>query len=675
MSQYFATLPPDQLILHIRDRIKEYDNYLEESGKADLYRRAAQTYYGLDAEGRWAKSSAVTYGGEQGELAMARINHFRSIVDQRNIHTTGARPSPEAIATNATYDAAQAAKIAEKILEYDLAHGALEDAFVEQSKRESIGGEGWLSQTWDPNGGDDYAVQAAGPGGYRDAASAPGMVKTGEVRTRVVDFYDVIRDINRRDTAHQWLIERRYVNRWDLVALYPEMADQIIAMAEEVTREWTSSRALWQPPDQQGRNSVRDIVIVYDFYHAKTPAVPAGRMLSICAGMLLGLDQGLPYDEIPLHMFAEDVEPDRPFGHTRNFDLLVPQQIVDSTTTTMLSNHDAFGVQNIISPNNSDIEVEDLSGGLRFIKYNYTGPGSEPKALQLLQTSEHSYKLQEIGEQAMEKLSAINSVARGDPQASLKSGSALALVQSMAIQGNSGRTTRYVKNVETVLSARIRLYQQFATTERVIQVVGEDGRTSVMRFMGEKLGLVKKISVGLASPLMRTTTGRKEVADSIVERFPNQVTPAQYMTMLETGRLEPITEQPTAEPIFIKLENEKLRVGEPQRVLASDDHQLHWQEHKCLTFDPEVRGNEALMEIVLQHMAEHQQFIQAETMAAAPPANDNAADPGAPANDNGGAPKAKPIGIDTTANEGIAGKMPAMPKNALTGEAAQPTGT
>ena len=675
---YFANLPAEQLVDELKLRIQDFDSYLEESGRAALYARMSRTYFGQDPNGKWASSSAVTYGGEQGELVLARINHFRSIIDQRNVHSTGNRPAPEGMATNDSYDAAKAVEVAVDLLEYDLRHGGLEDALVEAGFRESIGCEGWLSQTWDPEAGEDHGVMDLPPPppveGQEMPAPQQKVLKTGAVATRVVSFYDVIRDVTRRDMDDQWRIERRYGNKYDLAAQFPEKAEKLIQMNVDSTQQWTGNKMPWRPPEMpQDRNRSRDYVVFYDFYHAKTPACPQGRMLTFCGGEVLGLDRPMAYDEIPLYPLVERVETDRPFGNTANVDLIVPQQIADAAVSTIVTNHDAFGVQNILIPNGSDIELEDLAGGLRAIKYNPGGGNNEPKALQLLQTSEQSYKLVELGVESMESLSSINSVARGNPQASLKSGSALALVQSMATQGNSPRANKFAKFCETVLTARVRLYQLFATVERMVQVVGEDGRTSVLKFSGEKLKAVKKVSINLASPLMRSSAMRMEIADKIMEKFPGKVQPEQYMALIETGRLERVNKRGTREALWIQRENEMLAQGKQIPVIAEENHRLHIDEHMCVTFDEMARANPAVMEAAAKHMSEHRMFLMAEMGQVVGPVDEEGNAAGQPANDNGGqapAPKADVKGIDTTDNEGIAGALPSMPKNAMTGETA-----
>ena len=86
----------------------------------------------------------------------------------------------------------------------------------------------------------------------------------------------------------------------------------------------------------------------------------------------------------------------------------------------------------------------------------------------------------------------------------------------------------------------------------------------------------------------------------------------QYLEVLETGALEPMTEGPHREMMFIKAENEKLADGGVCKAALTDDDPLHIQEHKNIIADPELRMSNdpkaaAVVQNVLTHITEHEQ--------------------------------------------------------------------
>lgn len=663
-DRYWASSDTDDIGTKIDGKVTEFDQYLYDTGRYTLVRRAMDMYYGFDPDGRFAKSSAISFGGEQGETTLVRINHFRSLVDQKVILVTGQRPSFDAMAVNNDSSSAEEARLARGIFEYHWSKRGLEDMFKECVFYACISGEGWMSMTWDPYAGEPYAV---------DPMTGT-TVKTGDVTARAYAAYEVARDICRTDMENEWLIPRRFVNRWNLMAQYPEKADEI--------KSYTARPVLNDPyntftyRNKYDRNF--DYVELREFFHAKTAAMPEGRFVR-SVGKTVLYDGPLPYDELPLYLLAENVEPLAPFGNTSTWDLIGPQQAIDSAVSTILTNHEAFGIQNVLIPKGCDLNVNDLGGGLRAVEYN--AAAGEPKVLQLSPAGDASYKMAEYLTGVVETLSGINAVSRGNPQASLKSGAALALVQSMSIQANTGLAQALIRLEELVGTAMIRCYQAFAEAPMLIEMVGIDQKASIISFTGKRLTNIRRITVTVGGPLMRTQAGRIQIADSIAEKWPDAVTPAQYFEMMETGRLEPIYKAPIMEPMWIHHENDNMLQGKPVKAIATENHKMHIDEHMLLTFDEVVRTNGVLLKAILDHISEHQQF-EAPPVGTAPalPA-ETAANVQSNAFQPGGfkaPPKKEPRAMVPGAyqnTEGTSAQPPIMPMNPMSGQRTSPTGS
>jgi hypothetical protein len=649
---YWAAEDSESLAKSINQKVIEFDQYLEESGRITITRRATDLYYGFDADGGWANSSAISFGGEQGETTLLRVNHFRSVVDQRVIQVTAQRPNFDAMAINTDYNSANEAKLAENIFEYHLSRKGLEEACRDATRKSRTSGEGWLLMTWDPFGGYMYAAE---PVQLPDGQMEEKPAFSGEPRYRTFACYDVIRDPNRRDTHNDWIAVRYDESRWDLMANYPEKADEI-----QSYESGGRSRQMRDKILRRTRERAQDQVEVYEWYHRKSPALPQGRFVKVVGTTVL-FDGPLPYEEIPCYMIAEDIEPDSNFGHSKDWDLIAPQQLLDSAISTIATNHDAFGIQNILIPEGANIDTEDLGGGLRTITYQ---PGlGEPKVLQLTSSGEASYKLIEFAVGTIETLSSINSVARGNPEASLRTGTALALVDSKAMQGNSGLIQAYTRFLENVGTALIKLYQTFAAAPHIIEIVGVDQRSAVINFTSDKISNVCRIVVTTGNAVMRSQAGRMEVMQMLAQNFPGQITPQQAFAVMETGRLEEAYQRPLAEPRYIKLENEQMSNGEQPKALYTDTHEAHIEEHMVLTFDPSIRNNEQLMWVVLGHIMQHRQFQSQQNMAMI--AAEAGPLPGEPPGPQ--APGEKPAqGPANSSGEG--GGMPMMPQNPATGQ-------
>jgi len=278
------------------------------------------------------------------------------------------------------------------------------------------------------------------------------------------------------------------------------------------------------------------------------------------------------------------------------------QEAINSLYSTVLSNQNAFGVQSIISPKGSDITAQSLAGGLNFIEYE---PGAgKPEPLQLTQTPAEVFRFMERLIQDMETLSGINSVARGNPEASLKSGAALALVQAQAVQFASGLQQSFIRLIEDIGSAIIKLLQDFATVPRVAAIVGKSNKAYLRSFKAEDLKDINRVRVTVANPLSKTTAGRLEMANNLLQMGIIK-TAEHYLTIVNTGSLDVATEGEQSELLLIKKENEAMMEGKRVPVTAIDEHILHIKEHRAVLADPDLRTDQELVSVVLDHIQEH----------------------------------------------------------------------
>ena len=205
----------------------------------------------------------------------------------------------------------------------------------------------------------------------------------------------------------------------------------------------------------------------------------------------------------------------------------------------------------------------------------------------------------------METLSGVNSVTRGNPESSLKSGAALALVQSMAIQFNSGLQASYAQILEDTGTGMINILKTYATTPRIADIAGKSNEPYMQEWTKESIDQINRVVVDMGNPLSTSLAGRLNLAENLMAGGFIE-NPDQYIQVLETGRLEPVLEGKRRENVFIKGENEALRAGEKEVIaLVTDRHQIHIMEHKTLLSDVDARKDRDLQVRVLKHIQEH----------------------------------------------------------------------
>lgn len=684
-DQYWATVAePEALGLEMRARIDEFYKHLEGTGRLALYRKSLRTIYGLDPSGGYASAHAVNYGGRHGELVLARSNQLRSVMINAHNLVVGKRPAFRSRAGNDSYEAGEQALLCDVLLEHDIESSQLEDAFYRVAERTWPFGEGWLFQYWDARAGEMIL-----PGQYK-----------GDVRTVPLTPLDVVRDPSASiegDIVPAWYIVRTPINRWDAIALFAQGVDEMgnAVQDDERLQAFRGARAVTDDdgqagghlfgPGGRGASPGRDLIWCWEMFHLPTPALPAGRYARMI-GEIVVEDGPLPYDELPVHPMMPYVEEGSCFGYSNLWEALALQTIYDSVLSTCATNHDMAGINNFTAPSGDDVSAEPLAGGGRVIKTT----SGEIKALQLGSIAKESVMFMELLKKEIEQCFGINAVQRGAPDENLRSGAALALVQSMAVHFNSKYAEKYARMQERAMSARIGIWRRYVTAERVYEIAGTDtGSHAVITWSGQSLQHVTRVAVELADPISQTSQGRILLADKFVQNGWVS-TPEQYAQVVSTGRVEPIYKYDRETVRCINMENEMLRKGQAPQALATDNQALHIKGHAPVLSDPRVRRDPEIAKFVLAHIEEHAKLariadpvIMAAIGEAVPPDHVGGAPGSAPApgGDMGGAPgkpatKGEPgnpqVEAPEAADHATREAMPHMPKNPATGERAMP---
>lgn len=588
IDQYWAAAGAKDISNEILDKVENYYKFLSLSGRLDLYRRSWMYYYRPRVTG-----GRLNPIGEQGELTSLSVNHYRNLLSHLETMTTQQRPAFEPRATNSDEKSQAQVVLASGLLDYYMREKKMERYIKSGTKDSLIFGEAFVRCEWDATGGNVYGKTESGAAVYE-----------GDMKYSNYTPLNCIRDFTlEAATEADWEILRDTQNKYTLAAKYPELADDILDDSMDLL-EYAATTTL-----QAFGYEDSDNIFVYTLLHKPTAALPQGRLTQVLDNGTVLLDGPLPYKKTHVYRIAPDEETGTIFGYTVGFDLLAVQEAIDILYSTVISNQSTFGVQNILVPKGHDISTSQLSGGLNVTEYD--PQVGKPEAFNLTSTPPEIFNFITMLERTGETLSGVNSVARGNPEASLKSGAALALVQSMAIQFSQNLQQSYARLVEDVGTGTIEILQDFASVPRVAAIAGKSNRPYMKQFSGADLSQVNRVMVDMGNPLTRTTAGKVNLADSLAER--NMIdNPDQYIQVITTGRLEPVIESKQSQLLLIKGENEKLSDGIEQPVLATDNHMQHLLEHAVVTNDPEIRANpnSPVVAATLKHVQEHLDMLK-----------------------------------------------------------------
>jgi hypothetical protein len=585
LNTYFAIKPGKELADIVLGKSETFYNILNRNNYLNKIRKMWRYYYGIfgDVSG----DHQINFTGEQGELVTLPVNHFRNLAQHIYTMITANRPIMEARAINTDYKSLSQTYLANGILDYYMREKGLENALKHACEMSIVMGAGFLKMDWNATAGEAYDADP----------ETNKMDYEGEIEFTVLSPLDVVTDGTREKWDKEWACIRTFKNKYNLMAKYPEFAEKIQGLPTKSQMSSYYSLSIWS-------NDNTDDIPVYEFYHGKTEAIPEGRYMLFLSSDVVCIDMPLPYRVVPIFRVAPNNILGTPYGYSPMFDVFPLQEGINALYSTIMTNQNAFGVQNLWMPKGADINYSSLEGGLNVIE-----SAIKPEPINLTQTPAEIFKFSDMLIQAAETISGVNSVARGNPEPSLKSGNALALIQSMAIQFISGLQQSYVQLIEQTGTSLIQILKDFALTPKIVALVGKNNKTFLKEFTGEDLHSINRVIVDMGNALSHTISGRVQMADNLLQ-YQLIKDPLQYFQVLNTGRLDAMFEGEMSELLCIKSENERMMDGEQVQAVSLDKHSQHIKEHKNVLADPDLRKEPDLVKTVLDHIQQHITLLQ-----------------------------------------------------------------
>lgn len=577
---YFANKKAEDCAGILLSKGDSFFNILRANAYLEKMSRMWRAYHGAYSNDL-GYGHRVEFSGEQGELVMLPVNHFANIAQHIYTMITANRPIMEARAVNTDYKSLAQTYVANGVLDYYMRERHLETCLKKAAEMAIVLGTGFVKLDWNATAGDAY-----------DADPETGeTVYEGELEFTNLSPFDVVVDGTKETWNNEWILTRSFQNRYNLIAKYPELKDKLLGVKPK-NQSAVYRLAVFSNDDT-------DDIPVYEFYHKRTEAMPEGRYMLFVDSDIILLDTKMPYRVLPVFRITPREIMGTPYGYTPMYDIFPIQEGINSLYSTIMTNQNAFGVQNLFVPRGSDLSIESLDGAMNIVEGN-----TKPEPLQLTSTPPEVFNFLNMLIQSAETISGVNSVTRGNPEASLKSGTALALVQSMSLQYISGLQQSYVKLIEDVGTAIVQMLKDFATTPKVIALVGKNNRPLLKEFTGEQISAINRVVVDVGNPLSRTIAGRVQMAEQMLQM--NLVkSPEQYFQVINTGKIETMFEGEMDELLLIKTENEQMLEGKDIIVSPLDKHRLHINEHKAVLSDPDLRRDSELVKIVLDHIEKH----------------------------------------------------------------------
>jgi len=359
---------------------------------------------------------------------------------------------------------------------------------------------------------------------------------------------------------HLWRGIRERRSKWELIALYPHLAEQLQGLQNEHSIiEFDMFGSDWFGNE--------DDVVVRHFYHVpigdpndKKNPLRAGRYVA-CAGSVVLFSSRLPVSRrtnLPIVELMSARFHDIAFGYADMWDVLAVQQGEDQVVSDILSNLAIFGRQNMFADEGTDIDLDQVAagGGVFFVPETAQRAPGFMQPPQMPQSApwmvEHCGKMKQ-------SITGMNATTRGTPPPNISSGEMAALFTNLAVEFNSDTQMTLDEGRRHSANIVADLVLLNAEMDLLVQITGTDERPYVQTFRPETLRGMKRIDLQTVTPMMRSQAGRMQLFQLVNGLRPEDR--AAAILMITTGQFKQVGQTDSAEWIRIKWENEQLAKG------------------------------------------------------------------------------------------------------------------
>ena len=581
---YFALKDRSEIGKALEEKRGNYEFFLRDSGRQNLYNNLYREFY--QAKYHHGNMYAT---GENGEFLNININEFRTGLQHIKSLILSQKITLSPSATNTDTDALSQSLLGKNIMSHyskKLKVDLLMDTSIDLA---NLYADMYALTEWDVTQGSVFMQDELGQ-------------KVYEGDPKITLFAPHMVAIDPMNPVSDWHICMIKGNKYELAALYPEYA-------QEIEKQEMQPRYVFDAQINLSKYT-GDTIYYFKFFHKDCPLVPGGRQVTYINDNIVLEDKTLEDLPYPVTKFQVSAVEDSPFGYTGAFDGIQISQANNKVYSTIITNESKFGIKPILFPKGCDIEPIDVAGGAIGVEYDPTA--GIPSVLDLLATSDQTFGLGAMLTSKLDITFGINDVTKGQAPKDIKSGSGLALLQSMSVQYNSTLQKNFVVFLEELFTNLLYLLQKKVTNDRLVEIVGKDQQMYTKQWSGESLKGFHKVVVELGDPATDTAVGRQQMADNLLQY--GEISMNEYFQVRQTGNAGIAINDSVSHAMLISREDEMMMEGVKPIISKSDLHRDHFKKHKCLLDQPEIRENPLKAAIILAHMQEHEDMLKMLTV-------------------------------------------------------------
>lgn len=306
LETYWAAKHGLDLATEAMDRVKDYYSALPRLIMYQRWAKARRTYYGLSGQEDPFDISRPGVAGDEGQLTSIRVNYAGAIMRRQIGSISQTVPEWDPVPENSDSSSLEQASFGRKLLDYYMDTRAVGTKLFDAAQFAGTDGEGVLEVAWDAKGG---------PKLQQPDQLLPARTNAGDLVFRVYSPLDLPCDLSRLDMDHDWRFTRRSVNKFDLAARYPGLAQEILNVVSVNYPQATAPTDRLQTEREYTKDK-SDSVYLYTLYHRQTDALPNGKIAEFLSEDVLLYEGDLPYEEIPLVQIAPGKILRSPYGES-----------------------------------------------------------------------------------------------------------------------------------------------------------------------------------------------------------------------------------------------------------------------------------------------------------------------------------------------------------------------
>lgn len=553
-----------------------------------VWQRNISSYYSAMVEPSGYDSS-LNFGGAEGELVEMIVPMARSVTRQLVSIVTKQRLAFNVLADNTESGTIQAARLGTSLTKSVIQKQAIDEQYETFFENSCVTGMGVFAWRWRTDKGEYFTQDMFGVDHFK-----------GDVEVSVPNIWEIEFDARIKNPKEwQWVQIPYMHNRWDLIAQFPHLEEQLKKTAA-IDKSLTNFMQSYEETPSKD-----DLIYIYVAYHVPSPALPEGRMIAYANPDCVLYDGPNIYKRLPIAVSKPEGLPNSAYGYPYLCNLLPAQEMLDNTMSSIATNNAAFGVQAIKAPRKSNVSPEQI-WGMNFFFYDKTTEGDMgPEPINFTASSPESWKFVDTLKSFMLDLSMINSALRGDPPTGVTSGAAIATLTTTALESVASSSKSARAALRDLMMGVIDAYRRMASVERELEIPGSSSNQMELKsFKGSDLDGIRDIQVVEMNPLMQTQMGRETQAEKLLQ-FGLITNVKGYFSIIEGAPVSELYMNELSQEDLVKRENESMLAAEPVLVVNIDDHPYHIMMHSMLLNDPRVRMNGQMLQQVLAHIAEH----------------------------------------------------------------------